>query len=144
MRIHAGSTELSNSLGRAPTATELANHLEVDREQVVEGLVAGCAYSTCSIDAPVGAGDDRKGLYDTMGGLDANFDKVLDIQTVRPLIAALPERERTVLMLRFFQNMSQSQIAHRIGVSQMQVSRILTAAITKIRDQTEPDEAAAS
>jgi RNA polymerase sigma-B factor len=144
MRINAGSAELSSSLGRAPTATELANHLGVDREQVVEGLVAGCAYSTYPIDAPVGAGDNRRALHETMGGLDANFDKVLDIQTVRPLIAALPERERTVLMLRFFQNMSQSQIAQRIGVSQMQVSRILTAAITKLRDQAEPHEAAAS
>jgi RNA polymerase sigma-B factor len=144
LHITAGSAELSRSLGRAPTATELANHLGIDREQVVEGLVACCAYSTYSTDVSAGAGDDRKAWHETMGGLDANFDRVLDVQTVRPLIAALPERERIVLMLRFFQNMSQTQIAQRIGVSQMHVSRILARAITTLRDQAQPPEAAAS
>jgi RNA polymerase sigma-B factor len=143
LRINAGRTELSHSLSRAPTATELANHLGVDREQVVEGLIAGCAYSTYSLDAPVGADDDPMALHETMGGLDANFETVLEIETVRPLIAALPERERTVLMLRFFQNMTQSQIAQRIGVSQMHVSRILTLALTTVREQALPLEAAA-
>jgi RNA polymerase sigma-B factor len=144
LHITAGSAELSHSLGRAPTATELANHLGMDREQVVEGLVASCAYSTYSTDVSAGADDDRKAWRETMGGLDANFDRVLDVQTVRPLIAALPERERTVLMLRFFQNMNQTQIAQRIGVSQMQVSRILARAITTLRDQAQPRGAAAS
>jgi RNA polymerase sigma-B factor len=143
LRINAGRTELSHLLSRAPTATELANHLGVDREQVVEGLIAGCAYSTYSLDAPVGAGDDPMALHETMGGLDANFERVLQIETVRPLIAALPERERTVLMLRFFHNMTQSQIAQRIGVSQMHVSRILTVALATVREQAQPVEAAA-
>jgi RNA polymerase sigma-B factor len=79
-----------------------------------------------------------------MGGLDTNFDRILEVETVRPLIAALPERERTVLMLRFFHNMTQSQIAQRIGVSQMHVSRILTVALTTLRQQAQPLEAAAS
>lgn len=144
MRINAGAIELSHSLARAPTATELAKHLGVDREQVIEGLIAGCAYSTYPIDVPVGVDGDRKALHETLGGLDANFDRVLDVETVRPLIAALPERERTVLMLRFFHNMTQSQIAQRIGVSQMHVSRILTVAITTIREQAQPLEARVS
>ncbi|MDT5175533.1 MAG: polymerase sigma-B factor [Mycobacterium sp.] len=144
LRINAGTTELSHSLARAPTATELADHLGVDREQVVEGLIASCAYSTYSTDAPVGSGDDPKAFHETIGSLDANFDRVLEVETVRPLIAALPERERTVLMLRFFDNMTQSQIAQRIGVSQMQVSRILTSAITTLREQVQPLEAAPS
>jgi RNA polymerase sigma-B factor len=143
LRINAGRTELSHSLSRAPTATELATHLGVDREQVVEGLIAGCAYSTYSLDAPVGAGDDPMALHETMGGLDGNYERVLQIETVRPLIAALPERERTVLMLRFFHNMTQSQIAQRIGVSQMHVSRILTVALATVREQAQPVEAAA-
>jgi RNA polymerase sigma-B factor len=144
MSINVGRTELSHSLGRAPTATELATHLGVDRERVVEGLVAGCAYSTYSTDVPVGVEGDSKAFYDTMGGLDTNFDRILEVETVRPLIAALPERERTVLMLRFFHNMTQSQIAQRIGVSQMHVSRILTVALTTLRQQAQPLEAAAA
>jgi RNA polymerase sigma-B factor len=144
MHINASSAELSHSLGRAPTATELANHLEVNREQVMEALIASCAYSTSSTDKPAQAEDDRRAPLDIMGGIDTNFDKVLDIQTVRPLIAALPEQQRTVLLLRFFHNMTQSQIAQRLGVSQMQVSRILMRAITTVRDQAQPHEAAAS
>jgi RNA polymerase sigma-B factor len=144
MHIKTGSAELSQTLGRAPTATELADHLGVNREKVVEGLIAWSSYSTSSTDAPAPADDDGKAPREIMGSLDANFDKVLDIQTVRPLIAALPERERTVLLLRFFHNLSQSEIAKRIDVSQMQVSRILSRAIATVRDQAQPQEATAS
>ena len=69
--------------------------------------------------------------------LDANFDKVLDVQTVRPLLAALPEREQTVLMLRFFENMTQTQIAQRVGISQMHVSRLLARSLSTLRQQAQ-------
>jgi RNA polymerase sigma-B factor len=137
LHVNAGSAELSHSLGRAPTATELANHLGLDRELVVEALTAAAAYSTTSTDEPARADDDGRTRLEMMGRIDTNFDRVLDIQTVRPLIAALPERERTVLLLRFFHNMTQSQIAERLGVSQMQVSRVLTRSIATLRDQAQ-------
>jgi RNA polymerase sigma-B factor len=128
--------DLSQRLGRAPTASEIASHLGIDREEVVQAQIASSAYSTLSSDAPgLGAGDDEeRAVSDSFGALDANLDKVLDIETVRPLLAALPERQRTVLMLRFFENMTQTQIAERVGVSQMHVSRLLARSLATLRD----------
>jgi len=127
--------ELSQQLCRAPTATEIANHLGIDREEVVQAQVASSAYSTWSSDAPV-AGDDGDGrsVSDNFGSLDANMEKVVDIETVRPLLEALPQREQTVLRLRFFENMTQSQIAERLGISQMHVCRLLARSLTKLRE----------
>jgi RNA polymerase sigma-B factor len=93
---------------------------------------------------PTGNGDDDRPVGDVIGRVDSKLDKILDIETVRPLIAALPERQRTVLNLRFFENMTQSQIADRIGCSQMHVSRLLTRALETVRDHAaEPRLAAA-
>jgi RNA polymerase sigma-B factor len=127
--------ELSQLLGRAPNASEIANHLGIDRELVIEATIGGGNYSTMSTDMPVGSADDYRPFGDTLGDVDPNLDKVLDIQTVRPLIAALPERQRTVLTLRFFENLTQTQIAERIGCSQMHVSRLLAKALDTLRNQ---------
>ena len=134
--------ELSHELGRAPTATEIATKLGIDREEVVQAQIASSAYSTLSSDAPAGAGDDDDGrsVTNTIGDLDANLDKVLDVTTVRPLLAALPERERTVLTLRFFENMTQTQIAERVGISQMHVSRLLARSLGALRRQVRTPE----
>jgi RNA polymerase sigma-B factor len=130
--------ELSHQLGRAPTATEIANHLGIDREEVVQAQIASSAYSTCSSDAPVAGDDgDRRSVSDSFGTLDANLEKVVDIETLRPLLEALPERELTVLRLRFFENMTQSQIAERLGISQMNVSRLLARCRTSCGKQYE-------
>jgi len=88
--------ELSHELGRAPTASEIAAKLGIDREEVVQAQIASSAYSTLSSDAPAGAGDDDDGrsVTNTIGDVDANLEKVLDVATVRPLLAALPDRER--------------------------------------------------
>jgi RNA polymerase sigma-B factor len=127
--------ELSQGLRRAPNATELAHHLGIDRELVIEATIGGGNYSTMSTDMPIGPGDDYKPFGDTLGDVDPNLDKVLDVETVRPLIAALPERQRTVLTLRFFENLTQTQIAERIGCSQMHVSRLLAKALDTLRSQ---------
>lgn len=138
MSLNRAKTELSQELNRAPTATELAEHLGVDREEVVEGLIAANAYSTRSTDATIGSsGDDGYSIADTFGDLDANIEKVVDVETVRPLLMSLPERERIVLQLRFFENMSQSQIAERIGHSQMHVSRLLAKSLAALRSRVE-------
>jgi RNA polymerase sigma-B factor len=137
LRLNAAKAELTQQLNRAPTASELAAHLEIDREEVVEGLIAANAYSTRSSDTPISADDDGHTYADRFGDVDANLDKVLDAQTVRPLLEALPDRERLILTLRFFENMTQSQIAARLGVSQMQVSRLLARALAAMREHIE-------
>jgi RNA polymerase sigma-B factor len=128
--------ELTHQLGRAPTATEIANHLAIDREEVVQAQIAHSAYATYSSDAPgFGAGnDERPSLIDSFGAMDANLDKVIDLETVRPLLMALPERQQAVLKLRFFENMTQSQIAERLGISQMHVSRLLARSLATVRE----------
>jgi len=131
--------ELFQELGRAPTASEIARHLRIDREEVVQAQIASSAYATVSYDAHrSGASDDEGWLVsDSFGVLDANLDRVVDVETVRPLLAALPEREQTVLLLRFFENMTQSQIADRLGMSQMHVSRLLARSLTSVREQVQ-------
>ncbi len=135
--------ELSHELGRAPTASELAEKMGIDREELVQAQIASSAYSTLSADAPAGAGDEDAGrsITNTVGDLDHNLDKVLDVETVRPLMAALPERERTILLLRFFENMTQTQIAERLGISQMHVSRLLAKSLATLRRQAGAPEA---
>jgi RNA polymerase sigma-B factor len=134
--------ELSHQLGRAPTAGEIAAELGIDREEVVQGQIASSAYATLSSDAPIGGADsdDGRSVINTIGDLDANLDKVLDVATVRPLLNALPEREQTVLQLRFFENMTQSQIAARLGISQMHVSRLLARSLDRLRQQVRAPE----
>ena len=140
--VHARS-ELSQRLGRAPTASEIADHLDIDRELVVQGLIAGSNYSTRSTDMQVGADGESRSLGDTFGEIDHHLDTVVAVETVRPLIAALPERQRDVLRLRFFENMTQTQIAAHVGCSQMHVSRLIAQALRTLRNQVrEPDLAA--
>jgi RNA polymerase sigma-B factor len=138
-QLKAAREQLSQQLGHAPTATEIAHHLGVDREEVIQALLASSAYSTRSSDAPVIDGDGRA-VSDGFGSLDAALDKVLDIETVRPLLAALPERERNVLRLRFFENMSQTHIAQRFGISQMHVSRLLARSLSTLREAAQQAE----
>jgi RNA polymerase sigma-B factor len=139
VQISRATADLAQKLGRAPTARELSVELGVAHDEVVECLVAGDAYQLESLDAPVGSDDsDRpRRVADAVGGVDPQIDHITDREAVRCLIAALPEREREVLHMRFFESMTQSQIAERIGVSQMQVSRILASTLTTLRDQLE-------
>jgi RNA polymerase sigma-B factor len=134
-QLKRARANLSQQLGRAPNASEVAEYLGIDRELVVEASIAGENYSTMSTDMRFSFDDDDTVLGDTLGDIDPGLDRVLDVQSVRPLIAALPERERTVIRLRFFDNMNQTQIAERIGCSQMHVSRILAKALNRLRAQ---------
>ncbi|MGB8388479.1 RNA polymerase sigma factor SigF [Mycobacterium sp.] len=138
LRLGAATADLSQRLGRAPTATELAAELGMDREEVVEGLVAGSSYNTLSIDSGGGSDDDEaRAIADTLGDVDTGLDRIEDREALRPLLEALPERERTVLVLRFFESMTQTQIAERVGISQMHVSRLLAKSLARLRDQLE-------
>lgn len=135
VRIGAVTPRLTQSLGRTPTATDLAAALDVSREEVVECLVAANAYSLRSIDAPLSDHDKaRPALTDTLGAQDAQLDTITDRESLRPLLATLSERESAVLNLRFFAGMTQSQIADQMGMSQMHVSRILAKTLRRLRE----------
>ena len=142
VQLNKARPELAHRLGREPTPSELAEHLGIDREAVVEGIVAGQGYSASSTDKAMRADDDSVSVGELLGDEDTGFEKVLQVETLRPLLAALPDRQRAVLTLRFFEDMSQSQIAERVGVSQMHVSRLLAKALATLRKQADsPDDA---
>lgn len=137
LRLGTATADLSQRLGRAPTASELAEELDMDRAEVIEGLVAGSSYNTLSIDSGgSGSGDDdARAIADTLGDVDPSLERIENREALRPLLNALPERERTVLVLRFFESMTQTQIAERVGISQMHVSRLLAKSLARLRDE---------
>jgi RNA polymerase sigma-B factor len=143
-QLNTARSELSQSLGRAPNATEIAEHLGIGRDLVVDATLAGNNYSVLSTDSASGSDDTYPSVADRLGEVDAGIDKVLQVETVRPLIAALPERQRTVLTLRFFEDMTQTEIAQHIGCSQMHVSRLLARALDTVRSQVRESELAAA
>nr|WP_246481202.1 SigB/SigF/SigG family RNA polymerase sigma factor [Amycolatopsis umgeniensis] len=132
-RLSRGTTELTQTLGRAPTPSELAGHLDEDVDTVREGLLAANSYQTSSLDRPVGDGEGSAPLAEVMGELDSRFELIDDRHTVVPLLKRLPERERAIVTMRFFDGLTQSQIAERIGISQMHVSRLLTKILHDLR-----------
>ena len=136
--INGAVGPLSQELGRAPRPSEIAARLGIPAEEVVEGLDAQQAYRSTSLDELVSGADTA--LTDTLGVADAELDKVEYRQTLAPLLDELPERERTILVLRFFGNMTQTQIADRVGISQMHVSRLLAQTVAGLRRRMLDDE----
>jgi RNA polymerase sigma-B factor len=135
MSLGQATAELSQRSGRAPTVAELATHLDISEDDVIEGLEGAQAYATTSLDAQV-AGDEGDGsatLADRLGTEDLDLEAVEHRESLRPLLAALPSRERRILALRFFHGMTQSQIAEEVGVSQMHVSRLLAKSLATLR-----------
>ncbi|MDQ3578518.1 MAG: SigB/SigF/SigG family RNA polymerase sigma factor [Actinomycetota bacterium] len=126
--VAAGRNELSQSLGRAPKPSELADHLGLTREQVYEALVASAAKQGSSLDARL---SEPSG--DRFGYEDERLTEVDNRRALSPLLAELPEREQKIIVLRFFRGMSQADIARRVGVSQMQVSRLLAKTLERLR-----------
>lgn len=137
LQIRRATDELTQQLGRAPTVPELAERVDVSTDDVVEGIAAGAAYSTASLDAPAPSQDDGGGGRE-VGDVDPEFDHVTDIELVDRLIDRLPPREQEIVRLRFYEELSQSQIAERVGISQMHVSRLLRRSFEQMRRQTEP------
>ena len=137
LRISLGraTAELSQKSGRAPTVAELAQHLGISEDDVIEGLEGAQAYSAQSLDAQLGGDGDDDGphLADRLGGEDPDLEGVEWRESLKPLLAALPSRERRILALRFFHGMTQSQIAEEVGLSQMHVSRLLAKSLTTLR-----------
>lgn len=136
VRIARSTEELTRRLGRTPTARELAHHLDLEVESVTEAMAAvEQAYTAVSLDSAPADGDSRDGntVGARMGAVDPGMESVENVQTLRPLLDALDPRDRRVLAMRFGAEMSQSAIADRIGVSQVQVSRILGRVLAELR-----------
>lgn len=137
LRLGPATEELSQRLGRVPTARELAAELDVELTQVTQALIAGNGHTSNSLDSVAREDDENSSpaIADRIGDDEPCYQLLEDAMAVRPLIEALPERERQVLIWRFFGSMTQTQIAERLGVSQMQVSRILSKTLTTLREQ---------
>jgi RNA polymerase sigma-B factor len=140
MQIGATSAELTQSLGRSPTPRELAEQLGVSVEDILEGIESSNAYSTLSLDAGDGDEDGAGTMLDAIGVEDENLEHVEIRESIKPLLDRLGAREKRILLLRFFKNMTQSQIAEEIGVSQMHVSRLLSRTLEQLRTSLETDE----
>lgn len=135
MAISEATNRLTDLHGRTPTAQQLAEYLELSIEEVLDGLLARMAYDAQSLDAPTSSPDDDAGtLGDTLGAPDKGYALVDDRLAVTHLLPSLSERERRILHMRFTEEMTQSEIATRIGVSQMQISRVLRRSLERLRE----------
>ncbi|MGA9856314.1 MAG: SigB/SigF/SigG family RNA polymerase sigma factor [Solirubrobacteraceae bacterium] len=133
-RIAEARREVTREQGRSPTVGELAEYLECSEEEVLDGLQTNEAYDTVSLDAPRGDDSDNENRLEALGAQDARLDLVDDQATVFAAAQRLPERERRILYLRFGEDLTQAEIASLVGVSQMQVSRLLRKSVARLRD----------
>ena len=140
LALTKATQELSQRNGRSPTVSELAAHLKMTDEEVLEGLESANAYSAVSLDAPDGGDDDSPSVQDTLGITDEAIEGVEYRESLKPLLEKLPPREKKILLLRFFGNMTQSQIAIELGISQMHVSRLLARTLAQLREGLLVDE----
>ncbi|MFI5718485.1 RNA polymerase sigma factor SigF [Nocardia sp. NPDC051750] len=142
LRVGPASEALYQRLGRVPTAREIAAELGVGLTDVTQALIAGNAHTSNSLDAAVRDHDDETSppaVLTRLGRDEPCYELLEDAITVRPLIEQLPRRERQILVWRFFGGLTQNQIATRLGVSQMQVSRILARTLNSLREQALAD-----
>jgi RNA polymerase sigma-B factor len=139
--VNTARADLSQELGRAPTVAELAARIDVPEDAVVEALDAARAYSGVPLDVLAAPGESVP-EHPMLGVVDAGFDQVEQRELLRGVIAKLPEAEREILLLRFVANKTQTEIAAIVGVSQMQVSRLVARGLKRLRASlgaAEPD-----
>jgi RNA polymerase sigma-B factor len=132
LQVNRAKVELSQIMFGSPTNADIARHLDVTEEDVAEAIEVAQLYNPISLSAPAGPDTDL-GIADPIGDLDPGMAAVDDRESVKPLLASLPERERRILTMRFFGDMTQSQIAAELGISQMHVSRLLSRTLTNLR-----------
>lgn len=131
-RIDAAHDELAQNLGRSPTIPEIAERAGVEVDDVLDSLELGRVREMTPLDGRTG---DAESLADRLGDIDAALNEVEDKQTVERLLATLPDRERAIMTMRFYQGRSQSQIAEALGMSQMHVSRLLARSLAHLRSE---------
>jgi RNA polymerase sigma-B factor len=134
LSLTKATADLVQELGRSPTVHELANRLDMSEEEILEGLESANAYAAVSLDAPESSSEDSGAVSDTLGEYDEALDRLEYREALKPLLEALPPREKKILLLRFFGSMTQSQIAAELGISQMHVSRLLARTLAQLRD----------
>ena len=135
LAVGAGVTTLCHDLGRAPTVPELAEHLGLARDRVSEAIAAGAALRPASLAAVPDVGDDGKALTDALGAEDPDIERVEIGALTRDLVRALPQRERTILALRFVHEKTQTEIGQALCISQMHVSRLLARTLAQLREE---------
>jgi RNA polymerase sigma-B factor len=134
LKVNAAVERLSGELGRSPSPQQLADELNLPVEEILEAIEANTAYDTSSLDTPLRSGDEQsQTVAETLGETDARFELIEDRASIGPALKALPERERLILHLRFVDDLTQTEIAQRIGVSQMHVSRLIRRALEQVR-----------
>jgi RNA polymerase sigma-B factor len=136
LEVDRAAESLRRALGRSPTAEELARELRIDVADVTDALSAATAYDAVSLDSPAhGSGDDQGPAFvDSLGAEERRYEVVEHVVTIEPALRALPTRQRAVLRLRFSEDMTQAEIAARLGMSQMHVSRLLRQALARLRE----------
>lgn len=140
-RAVLGAQRAIQAAGRAATVHDIAQLLECGAEEVLEGLQASLAYTPLSLDAPAGpseAGEEPASLSSTVGKPDGELDRVDDRATLDAAVQHLPKIERRILLLRYGEDLSQREIADRVGISQMHVSRLLRRSLGRLREQLGP------
>ncbi|MEU6357604.1 RNA polymerase sigma factor SigF [Streptomyces sp. NPDC047072] len=142
-RVRFATQDLSQTIsGRRPTIAEIADHAHLTEEDVRVGLEALESFTALSLDAELPGSEDGYSLSDALGSPDPALDTVVDREAVRDRLAALPERERAILYMRFFGDMTQSRIAEQLGISQMHVSRLISRCCGRVREQVMRDAVA--
>ncbi|MGA4847403.1 RNA polymerase sigma factor SigF [Streptomyces sp. G5(2025)] len=142
VELAKATEELSSRLGRSPTVDELATLMNLTPEEVIEARLASNGYNSSSLDAVLhGDPTDETPLADFIGAVDPSLELVEDFHSLAPLVAELPERDREILRLRFVEELTQSQIGERLGVSQMQISRLLSRTLATLRKGMVPADA---
>lgn len=134
LEVSRAIEDLQHRLGRSPTIAQIAQEVGADEEEVLEALDAGTAYSATSLDAPAGSeADSSASLADLLGAESPEFEWAGPWAEVKDRLDQLPERERTIIYLRFFEDLTQSEIAEQVGISQMHVSRLLRQSLELLR-----------
>ncbi|MFJ4468173.1 SigB/SigF/SigG family RNA polymerase sigma factor [Streptomyces sp. NPDC089424] len=135
-KVRLARRELAQNPGAPePTVAEIATHTGLTEEEVATGVEALESFSTLSLDAELSSADEGYSLADTLGAPDGSYDVVVDRESAKQSLRNLPERERAILYMRFFEDMTQSRIADQLGISQMHVSRLISRSCARVRDE---------
>jgi len=135
-KVRVARRELTQNPGATePSNSDIAAHTGLTEDEVATGMEALESFSTLSLDAELSAGEDGYSLADTLGAPDESYDTVVDRESAKEGLRRLPERERAILYMRFFEDMTQSRIADQLGISQMHVSRLITRSCARVRDE---------
>ncbi|MEO6122643.1 MAG: SigB/SigF/SigG family RNA polymerase sigma factor [Ilumatobacteraceae bacterium] len=140
--ITKGVEQLQHDLNRSPSISEIAAHLQLSVDTVLEAMEASAAYRAASLDAPTRGGDQAPESHRGLAQDDREIGRVVDATAIRQLLETLPGRSRMILYLRFFEHMSQAEIAEHVGTSQVHVGRLLKAGLEQLRGQIDEDDLA--